>query len=91
MPLFALICTDRPDHADLRMATRVAHLAYLEETGAVVHAGPFLNSQGGMTGSLVVIDMPNRAMAEAWAMNDPYERAGLFVETRIEEWKNVIG
>ncbi|WP_209427839.1 YciI family protein [Pararhodobacter sp. SW119] len=91
MPLFALICSDKPDHADLRQAVRPAHLAYLEETGATVHAGPFLDAQGGMTGSLVVLDLPNRAMAEAWAANDPYATAGLFAEVRIEEWKKVIG
>jgi uncharacterized protein len=44
-----------------------------------------------MTGSLVVLDLPNRAMAEAWAANDPYAKAGLFAEVRIEEWKKVIG
>jgi uncharacterized protein len=91
MPLFALICTDKPDHEDLRKATRSAHLAYIEETGATVHAGPFLNPQGGMTGSLVVLDLPNRAMAEAWAVNDPYAKVGLFADVRIEEWKKVIG
>ena len=91
MPLYALICTDKPDHADLRAATRAAHLDYIETTGAVAHGGPFLNPQGGMIGSLVIIDMPNRTMAEAWAANDPYARAGLFADTRIEEWKKVLG
>ncbi len=91
MPLFALICTDKPDHEDLRKSTRAAHLEYLSETGVTVHAGPFLNAQGGMTGSLVVIDLPNRTQAEAWAANDPYARAGLFADVRIEEWKKVIG
>lgn len=91
MPLYTLICTDKPDHEDLRKSTRSAHLAYLEETGAVVHAGPFLNPLGGMTGSLVVVDLPNRAMAQSWAANDPYDRAGLFADVRIEEWKKVIG
>jgi len=91
MPLYALICTDKPGHEDLRAATRADHLAYIEETGAVVHGGPFLNPQGGMIGSLVIIDMPNRAMAESWAANDPYARAGLFGDVRIEEWKKVLG
>lgn len=91
MPLFALICTDKPDSQALRQATRTAHLAYLEETAVTVHAGPFLDPQGGMTGSLVVVDLPDRAAAGAWAENDPYSKAGLFAEVRIEEWKKVIG
>ncbi len=28
--LFALICTDKPGHLQVRMDTRPAHLAYLE-------------------------------------------------------------
>jgi len=91
MSLFALICTDKPDHAELRAATRAAHLAYIDKTGAVVHGGPFLNPQGGMTGSLVIVDLPDRAAAEAWAAQDPYAKAGLFGDVRIEEWKKVIG
>ena len=31
------------------------------------------------------------AAAQAWASNDPYEKAGLFKHVRIEEWKKVIG
>lgn len=90
MPLFALICTDKDGHEPLRKETRAAHLDYLAATGCVVHAGPFL-ADGVMTGSLVVIDMANRAAAEDWAAADPYALAGLFAKVRIEEWKKVIG
>ena len=91
MPLFALICTDKPGQEALRKTNRAAHLDYLEQTGVVVHAGPFLNAAGGMTGSLVVLDLPARAQAETWAAGDPYSQAGLFETVRIEEWKKVIG
>jgi uncharacterized protein YciI len=90
MPLFALICTDRPGHLDTRKANREAHLAYLRDTGCVAQAGPFLNAAGEMCGSLVVLDLPGRAEAEAWAAGDPYAKAGLFADVRIEEWKKVI-
>jgi uncharacterized protein len=90
MPLFALICTDKPGHEDLRKATRAAHLEYLSSTCCTVLAGPFLQG-GAMTGSLVVIERPDRAAAEVWAAADPYALAGLFAEVRIEEWKKVIG
>ena len=90
MPLFALICTDKADHEPLRKATRDAHLAYLNGTGCVAMAGPFLDN-GTMTGSLVVIDVADRAAAQAWADKDPYALAGLFAKVRIEEWKKVIG
>lgn len=91
MPLFALICTDGPGRLETRKANREAHLAYIRDSGVVAMAGPFLDAAGGMTGSLVVLDVPDRAAAEAWAAGDPYARAGVFRDVRIEEWKKVIG
>jgi uncharacterized protein YciI len=91
MPLFALICTDGPGRLDTRKANREAHLAYLRDTVVVAMAGPFLDAAGAMTGSLVVIDVPGRGEAEAWAAGDPYAKAGVFSDVRIEEWKKVIG
>lgn len=88
--MFAVICTDKPGSLDIRKANRDKHLAYLAETKAV-QAGPFLDAAGDMCGSLVILDLPNRAEAEAWAENDPYAKAGLFLKVRIEEWKKVIG
>lgn len=90
MPLFALICTDKPGALEIRKANRAAHLDYLNATGCVTLAGPFLDGEA-MTGSLVVIDAADRAGAEAWAAADPYALAGLFAQVRIEEWKKVIG
>lgn len=90
MPLFALICTDHPGREDLRRATRAAHLDYLAASGVARMAGPFLNG-GTMTGSLVVIEVADRASADAFAADDPYAQAGLFAQVRIEEWKKVIG
>ena len=86
---YALICTDKPDHLDIRKANRDAHVAYLKETGAEM-AGPFLDAGGEMCGSLVVIDVETRQEAETWAANDPYAKAGLFADVRIEAWNKVI-
>lgn len=89
MPLYAVICTDKPGALETRKANRDAHLDYLRAT-EVVHAGPFLDADGAMCGSLVVIEAADRAGAEAWAAADPYGKAGLFSDVRIEEWKRVI-
>ena len=89
--LYALICTDKPGHLEIRKANRDAHLAYIAETGVVAMAGPFLSEAGDMAGSLVVLDVADRAAAEAWAASDPYARAGLFEGVDIRAWKKVIG
>jgi uncharacterized protein YciI len=88
---FALICRDRPGALEVRLANRAAHLAYAEASGAVVIGGPMLAEDGAMIGSLVVIDAPDRAAAEAFAAADPYAKAGLFESVEIVGWKRVIG
>jgi uncharacterized protein YciI len=87
---FVLICQDKPDHLQTRIDTRAAHLDHIESSGIVMMAGPFLED-GRMCGSIIVLDTPDRAAAEAWAKSDPYALAGLFDRVEIREWKKVIG
>jgi uncharacterized protein YciI len=89
--MFAVICTDKPGALEIRKENRAKHLDYISETGIVTMAGPFLDGNGDMSGSLVVLDVDNRHEAEAWAKGDPYAVAGLFSVVRIEEWKKVVG
>ncbi|SEP05273.1 hypothetical protein SAMN04490248_12151 [Salinihabitans flavidus] len=89
--LFALIARDRPGAHDIRKANRDAHLAYVKETGVVVLAGPLLDDDGAMIGSLLILDLPDKDAARAWADNDPYAKAGLFESVTINAWKKVIG
>ncbi len=87
----ALICIDRPGQLALRKASREAHLDYIARTGVVEMAGPFLDAQGDMCGSLVILDVADMAAAREWAAGDPYARAGLFESVDIREWKRAIG
>jgi uncharacterized protein YciI len=91
MPLFMLACTDREGGLETRLATRSAHLEYISATGCVVQAGPLLDEAGQMAGSLIVLDLPDLVAARDWAAGDPYARAGLFADVRLQEWKKVIG
>lgn len=87
---FALICRDRPGALETRVANRAAHLDYIARTGVVSLAGPLI-ADGAMCGSLIVLDVADRAAAEAWAAADPYKAADLFAQVEILEWKRVIG
>ncbi|MCV6825642.1 MULTISPECIES: YciI family protein [Halocynthiibacter] len=86
----ALIAKDKPGALEVRKANRDAHVAYLKETG-VVQAGPFLDSNGDMCGSLVILDMESIEDAQKWAENDPYAKAGLFESVDLQLWNRVIG
>ena len=87
----ALMTRDKPGALQIRLDTREAHLAYIKETGVVEMAGPFLDEAGQMCGSMIVLEVADLAAARAWAENDPYNKAGLFSDVRIQEWKKVIG
>ena len=87
----ALICIDKPNALQTRLDNRATHLAHIAATGVVEMAGPFLNAEGQMTGSLVILNVETVADAQIWAGLDPYSVAGLFQSVTISEWKKVIG
>lgn len=88
--LHALICTDKPDHVEVRKANRDAHLAHLKADPLVIQAGPFVDAAGVMSGSLILFDSDDRSHVEAFVAGDPYGAAGLFETVRIEAWNRVI-
>jgi uncharacterized protein YciI len=87
----ALMAHDKPGALPVRTANRQAHLDYIATTGVVEMAGPLLDSDGGMCGSLVILNVDSMQAARDWAEADPYARAGLFASTTLVEWKKVIG
>jgi len=87
----AIMTKDKPGALQVRLENRDAHLAYLKESGVVEMAGPFLDEAGAMCGTLLVLNVVDLAAAQDWAKNDPYAKAGLFADVRIQEWKKVIG
>jgi uncharacterized protein YciI len=91
--LFALICKDKPGKLQIRADTRPDHLAFLEGLNAekkLAFAGPFLDADGKPNGTLAVVDVPDRAGAEALAATDPYAKAGLFESVEIRAWTWVL-
>lgn len=89
--LFALIARDKPGAIETRLANRAAHLDYVTQSGVVRQAGPLLNNDEEMIGSVLILDVEDRAAAESWAAGDPYAKAGLFQDVELIPWKKVIG
>jgi uncharacterized protein YciI len=83
---------DKPNAFDLRAATRPAHLDYLKKQNAILlAAGPFLDDEDRMIGSLLIVDVASEAEARAFAENDPFAKAGLFSSTAIRKWRWSVG
>ena len=91
MPLFVISWMDKPGHLPVRMANREAHLDYVRETGVVRLGGPFLDANGEMCGSMIVIEADDLDMAHAWHALDPYRSAGLFDTSEVKPWRVTVG
>ena len=89
--LFAIVCIDKPQSLDVRLATRPQHLAYLETyQDRLVEVGPMLDGDGRPCGSLLIIDVADAAAAAGFAESDPYGKAGLFETVMIRAYRSVF-
>lgn len=89
--LYVIHCHDKKNSLQIRMDTRSEHVAYLKSFGDKLHAaGPTLDADENMNGSVVILDLENLAEAEAFAANDPYAKAGLFESVSIQPWEKVL-
>lgn len=89
--LIALIARDKPGFLETRLANRAAHLDYVTSTGVVRQAGPLLDKDEQMIGSLLILEVEDMESARQWAAGDPYSKAGLFQDVELIPWKKVIG
>jgi hypothetical protein len=89
---FIILATDRPNAAEIRQRTRTAHLDYIGRFGRqIVAAGATLTDDGAaMTGSFILVDMPDRKAVEEYLRDDPYVTAGIFERVEIRRWRKVI-
>lgn len=89
--LYVIHCFDRKGSLQLRMDNRPDHVAYLKSFGNKLHAaGPTLDTDENMNGSVVILELESLEDAEAFAANDPYAKAGLFESVSIQPWKKVL-
>jgi hypothetical protein len=89
---YAIIAYDRPDGAEIRRERRPAHLDYLDANTHLLLAAGAQFADDGTTpiGSLLIVDVDDRAAAEDFAANDPFSRAGLFERVTIVPWRKVF-
>ena len=84
MALFVIQWRDKPGHLQTRLDAREAHLAYVASTPGVVKlGGPFLDEEGQMAGSMLIVEAQDLDAAKAWHAADPYKAAGLFETSTV--------
>lgn len=89
---FMIYSEDVTDGLPIRQATRDAHLNWLKNDPAatVQVAGPWLDDDGTMRGSLLIVESKDRATLDAWMARDPYAIAGLPGHVIVRSYKVVI-
>jgi uncharacterized protein len=76
---------DKPDTAAIVKATMETHLQYLEDAKAPLVLAGGTRAEDGVTrlGSIFLLNVPNRAAAEAWLAQEPFNKAGVFASYTI--------
>jgi uncharacterized protein YciI len=95
--LYAIVAIDRPDAAAARAAARPEHLKRVEALqaqGRVVIAGPMPkidapSTEGGVSGSLLVLEFDSLHAANAWLAEDPYTKAGVYATVDVRPFLRV--
>jgi len=90
---FIIYAEDKPDSLDIRQAAREDHLAWLKAPSEVklLIAGPWLDDEGVMRGSLLIVEADSKQTVLDWLANDPYKTAGLTASIIVKAYKWVIG
>jgi uncharacterized protein YciI len=87
--LYIIYQQDRPDGATIRAAQREAHFAYLEEHKDILVLGGAMLAEDGKTrtGSVLIINVPDRAAADRFSENEPFRKAGLFRSVTVSRMR----
>ena len=85
---FVIHCHDRPDGGAKRATLRDPHLAYFNaHRNITVARGPLLDDSGErIIGSVLIVDVRDKAEAQAFWADEPYHRAGVYDWT-MERWR----
>jgi len=90
---FLIYSQDKADSLHIRQSTREAHLKWLKTPAEVklLAAGPWLDDEDVMRGSLLIVEAKNKAKVLEWLSTDPYKAAGLTKSAEVKAYKWVLG
>lgn len=89
--LFIVQALDRPGSQALRTQARVRHLEFVAaHASAFRFGGPMLGDDGKPLGSLMILDLPDRAALDAHLAADPFFGSGLFQVVQVWQSAQVV-
>jgi len=91
---FIIYTQDKADSLQIRKENRDAHLGWLKADTPdidLLTAGPWLDDEGVMRGSMLIVEAADKPTVKNWLSNDPYRAAGLTDTTLIKAYIWAIG
>lgn len=87
--LYIIYQIDKPGGEEIRATAREDHFAYLDRHEDILVLGGALLGDDAKTrtGSVLIVNVKNRAEAEAFSENEPFRKAGLFERVEINHMR----
>ena len=83
---------DRPGSTALRSEMVEEHWSYMDRFAATMIArGPTFTSDGTLTGSVHILDLPDPTAARTFAFEEPGYQAGAYRDVLLRRWHNSLG
>jgi uncharacterized protein YciI len=89
---FVFICFDAPGTQDLRLKARPDHIEYMIAVlDITVFGGPLRDDDDELSsGSIFCLKLPDRAAAQKFIDDEPYNRMGLFESVVIRRFRQMV-
>lgn len=88
---FAIQCVLAENVNEKRLALRSSHLKYLEANKERIFCGgPTVDRLGQPEMMLIILNADDLLSAEAFMQAEPYNQAGVFAQTTIRQWRQVL-
>ena len=83
--LYIIYQEDGPDSKAIRAQHRDTHFAYLDKHKDILVLGGAMIAEDGATrtGSVLILNVPNLAEAEAFSAEEPLRKSGVFSSVKI--------
>lgn len=76
-----------------RQAARPKHLEgtkQMQANGTMILGGAMLDDNGTMIGSVMVVEMPDRAAVDAWLAKDAYSTGGVWKKIEVRPFRVAV-
>lgn len=84
---------DRPGSMTLRKDLLEEHWSYMDRyaPGMIARGPTFASTDGSLTGSVHIVDLPDSVSARGFAFDEPNYQAGVYRDVLLRRWRNTLG